>query len=659
MFSFGFGQLADVLPEPVLLVSTDGLVVEVNQRARQEIGAAIAGRSLFELCADDRAQVAALLKRSARVRQPTIGRLTLREGRRYRAEGAVVRPSSEGAPALVMLRLIHEQAALAAFVGLNDMLAQLRREITLERQAQRALEREREWLRVTLVSIGDAVIATDVEGRIVFTNPVAQELTGWAERDALGRPIDEVFRGIHETTREPAENPAARVLREGIVVGLANHTVLVARDGRETPIDDSAAPIRDANGDILGAVLVFRGIAARRALERLADQRLAELVQADRRKNEFLAMLAHELRNPMAAILTASAVLGTPGEDPGVIAYASSVVDRQVRHMARLVDDLLDVARISQGKISLRMEVVDVARTLERAIETSRRLIEAGRHQLHVSFEAGLPPVKGDSARLEQVFCNLLDNAAKYTPPGGQVWLSARGEGELVVVSVRDTGVGIPPDLLPNVFEVFVQGEQSLHRAGGGLGVGLSLVKRLVELHGGTCSCASPGLGGGAEFVVRLPALRGESAAERAREQTPVVGGKRLRVLVVDDNEDAVTLLTLCLKRWGHDVAVAHDGLDALALAREYGPDVAVLDIGLPGIDGYELARRLRREPSLERCMLIAASGYGQDIDRQRAFEAGFDEHLLKPVELAALMRLLAKAESSDGKRLSPRRDCR
>ncbi|WP_437806344.1 ATP-binding protein [Sorangium sp. So ce1078] len=649
MLMLSFGQLADVLPDPVLLVSTDGLVVAANQRARKELGGASEGQPLFALCSDAREHVEGLLRRSARVRQPTLGTLTFKDGCRYRVEGAIVRPSSEGAPGIVMLRLVHEQAALAAFVELNRSLEHLRREITAQRRSSRELDRQREWLRVTLVSIGDAVIATDVGGLVVFMNPVAEELTGWTEGEAIGRPVEEVFRAVHETTREPIENPTGRVLREGCIVGLANHTVLVTRGGGETPIDDSAAPIRDASGEVIGAVLVFRAIAERRALERLAEQRLADLVLADRRKNEFLAMLAHELRNPMAAILTASTLLHAPDEDPEGAAYAAAVVERQVRHMARLVDDLLDVARISQGKIALRAEVVDVSRVLQQSVETSRRPIEAGRHELHLSIAGGLPPVQGDATRLEQVFCNLLNNAAKYTPPGGHIWLSARGDSGEVVVSVRDNGGGIAPDLLPHVFDIFVQGDQSLHRSRGGLGVGLALVKRLVELHGGSCSCASAGVGQGAEFIVRLPALRGEAAAAGAPEREPAERGARLHVAVVDDNHDAANLLAVALKRWGHDVAVAHDGLEALELVRERRPDVAVLDIGLPGLDGYELARRLRREPALERCMLIAVSGYGQDADRQRAIDAGFDHHLLKPIELAALMKLLARVMPSGG----------
>ncbi|WP_437573435.1 ATP-binding response regulator [Sorangium sp. So ce887] len=649
MVMLSFGQLADVLPEPVLLVSTDGLVVAANQRARKELGSVSEGQRLFALCSDAREHVEGLLRRSARVRQPTLGTLTLNAGRRYRVEGAVVRPSSEGSPAIVMLRLVHEQAALAAFVELNRTLERLRREITAQRRASGELDRQREWLRVTLVSIGDAVIATDVGGRVVFMNPVAEQLTGWTEGEATGRPVDEVFHAIHEVTREPIESPTGRVLQEGSIVGLANHTLLVARGGGATPIDDSAAPIRDASGEIIGAVLVFRAIAERRALERLAEQRLADLVLADRRKNEFLAMLAHELRNPMAAIHTASTLLSAPDEDPEAVTFAAAVVERQVRHMARLVDDLLDVARISQGKITLRAEVVDVSRVLQQSVETSRRPIEAGRHELHLSIAGGLPAVQGDATRLEQVFCNLLNNAAKYTPPGGNIWLSARGDHDEVVVSVRDDGGGIAPELLPHVFDVFVQGDQSLHRSRGGLGVGLALVKRLVELHGGSCSCASAGVGQGAEFIVRLPALRGEGAAVGAREREPAMRAARLHVAVVDDNHDAANLLAVSLKRWGHDVVVAHDGLVALELVREHRPDVAVLDIGLPGIDGYELARRLRGEPSLDRCMLIAVSGYGQDADRQRAIDAGFDHHLLKPVEPAALMKLLARGMSSGG----------
>jgi PAS domain S-box-containing protein len=797
------------------------------------------------------------------------------------------------------------------------------------RRAQREERRQREQLHVTLASIGDAVIVTDTEGVVTFLNPVAQALTGWASQDAAGRPLEEVFRIVNEETRRPVEGPVRRVLREGVVVGLANHTVLIARDGREFPIDDSGAPIRAEDGTVAGVVLVFRDVTeARRAvearlhlaaivessedaiisknldgtivswnkgaerlygyaagevvgkplsilvppdhpdelpalLERLrrgervehyetvrlrkdgsrvdvsltispvkdadgkvvgaskiardisaakrhegtlsflaeASKLLAELVdvrstldkvawlsvphfadwcavdmlgpggalrrvvvahadpakvelardlqrrlppdpaaprgvwnvlrtgapelvadipdallaetsqdpellaalrelglrsymavplavrgrtlgvltfiaaesgrrfgpedlrlaedlaqragiavenaqlygelkEANRQKDEFLAMLSHELRNPLAPVRNALQVMKMPGAD---VEQARQMAERQVQHMVRLVDDLLDVSRIMRGRIELRKEPVDLAAVIAQAVETAQPMLDASGQELILSAAPGPLWLDADAARLAQVVANLLHNAAKFSGRPGRVWLTVERQGDAAVVRVSDEGAGIRPDLLPRIFDLFVQGDRSLERTQGGLGIGLTVVRKLVEMHGGTVTASSDGPGKGSEFVVRLPGVRaapGPGAGENghAAGRAPALR----RVLVVDDNVDAAESIGMLIRLWGHEVRVAYNGPQALKAAEEYRPEVVVLDIGLPGMSGYEVARQLRQRPQFEKALLVAVTGYGQDEDRRRSGEAGFDHHLTKPVDPDTLHALLA-----------------
>ncbi len=377
-------------------------------------------------------------------------------------------------------------------------------------------------------------------------------------------------------------------------------------------------------------------------LERLNER----LVEADRRKDEFLAMLAHELRNPLAPLRNASHLLQQPGLDRPAVERAGAMMGRQVQQLGRLVDDLLDLSRIARGKMELRRERVDLREVARRAADVSRPLAEARRHELTVSLPGAPVPVLADPARLEQVLTNLLNNAARYTPEGGRIWLTAEVEGGGVVVSVRDTGIGIPPGMLPHIFGLFAQVGRAEERAGGGLGIGLSLVKSLTEMHGGSVEARSEGPGRGSEFVVRwpLPAEQPPAGVNAPPDNAPAAV-RALRVLVVDDNADAAESLAMLLRLWGHDVAVAQDGPAALRTAAARPPEVALLDIGLPGMDGYELARLLRQQPGPGRAVLVALTGWGQEEDRRRAREAGFDHHLVKPVDLSALQGLLAQAE--------------
>jgi len=533
--------------------------------------------------------------------------------------------------------LVSTLVALALGLLLVTMvLWQFARNITTRRRAGDAVYAERERLRTTLTSIGDAVIVTDAGGRVTLLNPVAQSLTGWGP-EAAGLPLGEVFHIVHEGTRAPVESPVAKVIRSGAVVGLANHTVLVTRNGRDVPIDDSGAPIRDSRGRIVGVVLVFRDITERRRTEQATEE-------ADRRKDEFLAMLAHELRNPLAPIRNAAHTVGLLGRDDSRLQWVSGVIERQVGLMTRLVDDLLDVSRITSGKITLQRAPVSIRAVLEQATEMAGPAAESRRQHLVVEEAEGLGAVDGDRARLVQAVGNLLDNAIKYTDEGGRITLAAHREGATVVISIRDSGVGIPADMLPQVFDLFTQADRSLERRQGGLGLGLTLVRRLVEMHGGVVRASSAGPGLGSEFTIRLPVMVGHDGAAESEPSSapPVPDGIPRRVLVVDDQPDSTDSLAMLLRLRGHEVHTAADGPSALEEIARHRPEVVFLDLGLPGMSGFDVARRLRAQPETAHLRLVALTGYGTDADREKAREAGFDVHLAKPVDPTTLDAVLA-----------------
>jgi PAS domain S-box-containing protein len=816
------------------------------------------------------------------------------------------------------------------------------RDITERRHAEEALQQESEWLRVTLASIGDAVITTDAQGRVTSLNRVAESILGWSQPEAQGKPLDSVFRIINEETREPVANPATRALREGRIVGLANHTVLITKNGSERAIDDTAAPIRDDRGNVIGVVLIFRDVTeARRAMEAqlrmsaivessddaiisktldgiivswnkgaerlygyttkeivgkplsilvppdhpdelpaimerlkrgehiehfetkrlrkdgsrvdvsltispvrredgeiigaskiarditarkqaeqttrflarasaalteltdyestlqkvaslavpsfadwcvvdmqqadgsltqlavnhidlaqvqlfselgrryppfssnshgvikvlrtgepdwvadisdsllvelardeghlrllrelnlksyvcvplksprkvlgaltfvmaesgrayspddlraaedLADRAviaienanlLAALKKADQRKDEFLALLAHELRNPLAPIRNALEVLLIKVQPEPELRWAREVIDRQVQQMTRLVDDLLDVSRITRGKVELRKERIELAAVVESAVEASRPLIEKWGHELTIQIPPGPIQLEGDLTRLAQVLLNLLNNAAKYTDQGGHIWLTAERQTNHVVIRVKDSGIGIPAEMLPRIFEMFRQVDRSLERSEGGLGIGLNLVKRLVEMHGGNVEAHSVGPGKGSEFIVHLPMasqLKDRGPQPVSDDKRPTVSATH-RILVVDDNRDSADSVAMLLSMKGNEVNTAHDGLEALQVVAAFQPDVVLLDIGLPKLNGYEVARRIREQPGGCNMMLIALTGWGQEEDRRRSKEAGFDHHLTKPIDFSVLHELLAQAKQNHPER--------
>jgi signal transduction histidine kinase/CheY-like chemotaxis protein len=388
----------------------------------------------------------------------------------------------------------------------------------------------------------------------------------------------------------------------------------------------------------------------RQAAEFIDNARLYRQIRdADRRKGEFLAMLGHELRNPLAPILNALHVMRMPNVEQPSIYAARDIAERQVKHLARLVDDLLDLSRIDSGKIELRKGRVDLREAVSRAVETTRPLIESRRHSLSVTLPDDPLPLEGDAARLEQVLSNLLNNAAKYTEPGGKLDLSVERQNGRFLVKVRDNGIGIAPELLPRVFDLFTQADCSLDRSQGGLGIGLTLVRSLVEMHGGRVAAHSEGTGRGSEFLIVLPAATPESAGPSTNSPAPSPppsagepGPGPCRVLLVDDNIDGAKILAEVLRTSGYLVDLAHDGPEALEIARVNHPEVVFLDIGLPGMNGYEVARRLRRQQGFENALLVALTGYGREADRILAVEAGFDRHLVKPVEPEVVQELIA-----------------
>jgi signal transduction histidine kinase/ActR/RegA family two-component response regulator len=373
------------------------------------------------------------------------------------------------------------------------------------------------------------------------------------------------------------------------------------------------------------------------------ERQAKELAEGNRRKNEFLAMLAHELRNPLSAISNASQLHRMSGTNEQS-EWAKGVIERQVKHLTRLIDDLLDVARIAQGKIQLKWEIFDPTAIIHQAVEVVRPLAEKKRHELSLSIDPHPMRLEGDATRFEQILVNLLTNAAKHSQDGGYISLSAELDGAELVIRIKDTGVGIPPEKLPEMFELFAQSDRSLDRSEGGLGIGLTLVRQLTELHGGSVTAASEWPGRGSEFTVRLPATAGLTAEiSKPRRDGPPPVGPTLRILVVDDNQDNARGIARFLEVLGHEVVVTFDGSSAIEKARELRPDVILLDLGLPGMNGYEVAQKLRQEPCGEDAIFIAATGYGQDEDKRRCHEAGFHHHLVKPIDCDLLTSLLSK----------------
>jgi signal transduction histidine kinase/CheY-like chemotaxis protein len=434
----------------------------------------------------------------------------------------------------------------------------------------------------------------------------------------------------------------AELDRQGHWVGELVHQT---RDGREVIVESRQQIVTRPDGSRL-VLETDRDVSERKKLAEALGDTVSELKAADRQKNEFLATLAHELRNPLAPVLNAVELLRVKDLPEEEAIWCRDVLERQLKQMARLLDDLLDVGRIASGRFELRTQPVELASVIETAIETSRPHIDAAGHRLVVDMPSKAMLIDGDYARLAQVFANLLNNAAKYTPRGGAIRLVAAREDSRGVVRVQDNGSGISPELLPRIFDLFVQEEYSTGSELGGLGVGLTLVRKLVELHGGSVEARSAGRDQGSEFIVRLPLISEPALPEKAGGAF-AAATRRWRMLIVDDRAEQTRTMRMLVQRMGHETHIASDGASALRILEEFPCDVALIDIGLRGMSGYDLARRIRERPKFKGMVLIAQTGWGRDEDRQRSREAGFDHHLVKPIDRRLLAELLADPQKN------------
>ena len=489
--------------------------------------------------------------------------------------------------------------------------------------------------RTLIESMEQGAVSLGADGTVLYCNRRFAEMVARPQEKVIGASAAEFVSAEHRLE-------FAALLRRGRSSVSKGELQFAAADGSLTPVYLALAPLPPNEAAVLCMIVTD-------LTERKEHQGLQEV---NRRKDEFLAMLAHELRNPLAPIRNALYLLKRGGVDDVSSEEVRSMMERQVEHLGRLIDDLMDISRIATGKVELRIETVDLAAVVNRAIEISRPSIEQRGHALTVSFPLDPIRLQADPTRLEQVFENLLTNAAKYSDPGGRIALTAWREGGSAIVSLQDNGIGIAPEKLPRVFDLFVQAERRLDRSQGGLGIGLSVVRGLVEMHGGTVTGASAGLGKGSEFIVRLPVppavpspesdSRGNGRASLARALP------RRRILVVDDNVDSARSMSLVLKRlWGQEVEVAHNGEEALEKVGVFRPEIVLLDIGLPGMSGFEVAEKLRERPETGSPILVAMTGWGQDDDLRRSREAGFAHHLVKPVDLEALRQVIAGGKDS------------
>ena len=489
------------------------------------------------------------------------------------------------------------------------------------------LARESEELfRLVVEGTPNALLMTNEKGHIVLVNTQAEKLFGYTRDELIGKPVEMLVpQSVRTKHRKDRESFYGDLQARPMGAGRDLHGV--RKDGTEVPLEIGLNPIRTRDGILVLAAIV--DITQRKRAEEA-------LKEADRRKDEFLAMLAHELRNPMAAISMASNLLSIPGVSEDKAKLARSSLTHRVHQLSRLVDDLLDVSRIIRGKIQLHKEDVDLAAVVQAAVETTRPFFEERNHQLRVETGDYLA-AKGDPVRLEQILTNLLINAAKYTDNGGSISVSAKKRDGDAVIRVTDNGTGIPSSMLPNIFDLFLQADTSIHRSAGGLGVGLSVARTLAEMHGGTLTAKSEGLGKGSEFTLRLPLLRIPTSEEKSI--AAVEPG--LNILVVEDHKDTAFLEAADLQLKGHATDIAYDGPSGLEKALTVRPDVILLDIGLPGLNGFEVARRLRQS-GLKDTLIIAVTGYGQERDYEQSREAGIDYHVLKPLEYVKVAAFLA-----------------
>ena len=557
--------------------------------------------------------------------------LALREGQGFNAkEISIERPDGERLSALAFANPIYDEAGRIS--GAINVVV----DVGKSRRRPAGSPESLDTLRLVSDASPAPIVVIDADPPLVrFWNPAAEQLFGWSAEEVLGRPLPVV---PDEKLIEFASFRSLAVRGES---PRGVETQRVTKSGRRVEVSVSGEPLRDEAGTVTGLLLLFVDLTERKRAEQ-------SLKDADHAKNEFLATLAHELRSPLSPIRNAAEILRLRGDSSPELQWALDVIERQMQHMTRLVDDLLDISRITMNRLELRKETVEIGAILEDAVEACKPILDECEHRLSVTVEPDIV-IDADRERLAQVVANLLHNAAKYTERGGSIHLSAVRDGEWVVVGVRDSGIGIPADQLTTIFEMFTQLNPTLERVHGGLGIGLTLVKRLVQMHGGTVEARSGGEGRGSDFTIRLPLPEPATREERAATARRAVPRTSLRVLVVDDKQDSANSLALLLEMTGNQVRIANDGVAAVREAAEFRPHAAVLDIGMPRMNGYDAARAIRREEWGHEIYLIALTGWGQEIDRLRSREAGFDQHFVKPVAPSEILERLAWLERSLG----------
>ncbi len=523
--------------------------------------------------------------------------------------------------------------------GTQSLILGVVSDITTAKLTEMALRESRERFENIVSQAATGVMQADAGGRITVVNKKFCDMLGYARSDLLGAKVLDI---VAPESVEPTLMALAQV--SAGIAGVVVQKQYRRKDGSLMWTSSSVSAVRSPTQQFLGIVAIVVDISHDRAVEENLRKLAADLSEADRRKSEFLATLAHELRNPLAPISTGLTVLKLGGDSPAAVAKIRPMMERQVAQMVRLIDDLLDVARISGGKIDLQKARVDLKDVLAAAIETSMPFIEKGRHALVVQQTDDALTIDADPTRIAQVLSNLLNNAAKYTPPGGRITVTVSRFDDEAVVTIADNGIGIPAESLSAIFVLFNQVQHHLHRAQGGLGVGLSLVRQLVDMHGGSVEAASAGTGAGSTLTVRLPLALAGAASSNVAADAVAPPHARLRLLVTDDNVDAAQSLASMFALQGHDTRIAHTGLQALAIARTFLPQVSFLDIGMPGMNGYETALAMRELPGLAQAVLVALTGWGTDNDRARTLQAGFDHHLTKPADAAMLAGVLEVA---------------
>jgi PAS domain S-box-containing protein len=604
----------------IAVASLEGRFLEANPRFCEVLGYAadaLSQRTLLDVTHPDDVEAT-----RSRIEDLLAGRLpscTL-EKRYLRGDGRSVWCNTS----VSLLRA--EDGSPLQFIGVVE-------DITDRKEA----EEVRDQLAAVVQNCDDAIITKTLDGFITTWNPSAQRIFGYSADEAIGRP-GSILMPPSQVDEEPAL--LARIRRGERVEHY--ETTRCRKDGSLINISLSLSPLKDSSGRIVGVSKIARDITRQKRVEAELKARTATLVEMDLRKDEFLATLSHELRNPLAPIRQAAEIAASENASEDQKRWATEVIRRQVHNMSLLLDDLLDISRITRGTLELRMGATDLFSIIKAAVETSQPLIDMKRHRLDMELPREPVRISADPLRLAQVVSNLLTNAAKYTDAGGRIRLAAEVNDDMVRLRVEDNGIGIAPESMPRIFQMFSQLAEGQGRSEGGLGIGLALARGLTELHGGTLGVESAGLGLGSTFIVTLPRRRVElnGAAPPEELASPADSGTR-RVLVADDNRDAANSLAMLLRMEGHEVVVVHDGVSAIEGIRAHKPDVAILDIGMPGMDGYEVARRAREAFSKGQLTLVAVTGWGQRNDIDRALSSGFDHHFTKPLEPSNLAALL------------------